>query len=642
MKRLVLLEWVPQGFSASPSDDLIALTPRACYGLDQRGRSYRIASDFGTEAHLSQIEEAYWEQELAWFDQIDAALQERLPELKDRDLHPAILYGYHLKLLLDNRFIRGCEIATLLKRRYDQVILWSEREGESPTDFFRFSLGPQGVYARLLELLCTQQGIPYEVKTSPDLSAETAGSFLSLWPALKTKLKRWRPTLQALLKNRSSSSQRLTLFFLETGPYLGDLLQEALEMGHRCLIQQGHDVFDPSRLGWRFQPLQEGKGVSGQTTAQWNAAAQELFSKNSPIWKWPDGWFECPMAPLLADFFKGWVTQQLPEWVRLSDVFHRWYAKERVDFVLTPFLTHPLHFPAVAACRRSSSTRSVLVADGDGPDRALAWDLTELFRTQHYFVPNQEFSDYFRERRSGATHPTAQVHVEGSRWNRYTRLSRRPRLALQRWDGRLSLRLNRPPLPVPAGRPVIVYVVAKLERDVRLLNRPDYSETWYDRLQTALLKAFANLPEYTFIIKLLPTPDTRPSVVEQRVKDLHVKHMIVSRSPFHQWLPWADRVILDLPSTTLYETTLAGVAFHLLVYRKLAMRPTGLAPFTCCLSLFDEPSEAVSAITNYLRSPHTGKPSIRPEGPPLLTTLSTLVPEEKVAEAIGQQPEVFA
>jgi hypothetical protein len=245
-------------------------------------------------------------------------------------------------------------------------------------------------------------------------------------------------------------------------------------------------------------------------------------------------------------------------------------------------------------------------------------------------VPDGEFAAYFRERRAHyqrqGTSPfrAAQVHVGSGRWRRYARLSQRRRISLESSGQRIRLRINAPPGGVPVNRPIVVYATSEPERDERYVNKPSYSEMWYYRLQTALLRAFAALPEYTVVIKLHPAYDERWSATHRWVADLRADNLHLSQAPFSLWLSWADRVIFDKPSTTLYEAALAGIPHHLLLHRGLAVRPAALKKFEKCLTLFDHPHEAAEAVRQYLRTAEPCKAAIQPVGPDILTTLTEL------------------
>lgn len=641
MKRLVLLEDYPKGFDVGPGDLVISLTPQASYRLDQQHQPYRIPPDFGVEDQLKEREDAYWQEELLWFDELDAMLQERLPELTTRAIRPSILYGHYLKCVLDNLFIRGLESLTLLEQgEVSQVVLWAgpATSAASPPQRGALRLEQAGVYPRLWRHLCATRGIPYEEMASPALppsfpNGHAASAFRGAMAATIQQVlglcREWQWVIQACGGRAHASKRRLTLLLLETNDDLTALLEAALRHGHRCLVRRCGRIIDPARPGWSVQLSERVVSDTEAMAGRWAAAAEDMFAPASPIWRWPDGWFGCSMASLLADWFKSWLSSELLQVIPLSDRFHRLYQTERVDMVLTPALLDRFHIAAVAAGERPQSAHTALVAHGSGPDVAASWDLFELFPYHHYFVPDEEFAEYFRQRRTLYRRSTAQVHVGSYRWDRYTRLARRPRVYLERSAGLVPFRIGRPPLNLPATRPVIVYVIGRPEVAVRYLNKPEYSETWYYRLQTALIRLFADTPDYTFVMKLFPTQDPATSAVGRFIRDLHAPHLYVSTSPLSRWLPWADRVIMDIPSTPLYETTLAKVPFHMLVHRSATMRPTALAQFAYALTVFDGPEEAVRAVRSYLQSPLSPQPPFRPDDMnDILSTLCSLVGEQ--------------
>jgi hypothetical protein len=60
---------------------------------------------------------------------------------------------------------------------------------------------------------------------------------------------------------------------------------------------------------------------------------------------------------------------------------------------------------------------------------------------------------------------------------------------------RLAARKGRPPLKLPAGKPVVVYPICQPESDILYLNPLGYSETEYDRLQKSVLKVFGEVSD---------------------------------------------------------------------------------------------------------------------------------------------------
>ncbi|MBI4596971.1 MAG: hypothetical protein HY737_01035 [Candidatus Omnitrophica bacterium] len=626
MTRLILLDEYPPGFAPEPGDHVVSLTAQASYWLDRAGQPYAIAPDAGTEQALRQREERYWQEQLAWFDDIDVHLQERLEALRARNIRPTMLYGHYWKIMLDQLFVRGLESSLVLNQRsYDRVVLWTRPQPPGGLDQFVLPMKRHGlrggVWSRVWPVLCAARGIPFEEQIAPNEPAVNGNHGPAQARHERSREWAWR-MLGWLSSLRPSAGSPLVLLFLETNRDLRGLLRHALSEGHRCLLSRGQRVIDLSHGGRCLLTLHEVEEGAASLRARWHAAAQELCAPASPLWRWPDSWFGVPMRPLLADHLTSWMASELYPMISLADQFHALYAQAGVDFVVTSCVNHRTLSAAVAACHRPNSrARSVLMAHGDGPDEAPAWDLIELFPYQHYVVPHVEFADYFRARR--ALYPgraVAQVHVGSYRW---------PRLAGLRRD-EAGLGLRRPPMKLSSARPVVVYVVGRPEDAFRYLNKPDYSETAYYRLETALLRLFARRSDYTFVIQLFPGAATRPTAVERFVHDLGASHLSISRAPFTQWLSWADRVIMDTPSTPLYETALAGVPFRLLVPRGWALRPTAVSQFAASLSRFTAPEEAVAIVDQYLDQPVSHRPLAAPAQADLLQTFAALRDEASV------------
>lgn len=606
MRRLLLLETLPSDLSVSIQDTVVALTPEAARGLDEGGIPYRIPADLGTEERLRQEEPAFLSETCSWLSRFDELLQSSFPAFRAANLRPAVLYGYHWKTLLDNLYARGLEMETLLGEKAGEVLFVSGPEPARPPErFLPFCLDPRGVRVSWARRLCALRSIPLrQVSGPPPRTAPPHSTAHPLGRMCHRLLQGIERALGISLESRRRQAERLTLLFLETD-YLSTLLKESLRAGHRCLTA------DESWLA----------EVPASDAVAWTHAAYTLSGADSPVWGWPGRWFGVPLSSFLGPRLERWISQDLRA---LSSSMHPLAARLDalgVDFVLTPFLIEPVHFAAVAACGLSKKAQSVMIADGDGPEEGPAWDLTQLSQTQHYFVPDEEFAAHFRSRVNPAGGAVAQVHIGSDRWQTYPRLARKPWVTLQRWESSWSLRWRQPPLPLPDSRPLVVLPLAKPEPDIRRLHRFEYDETWYYRFLKGWIELLAEDSRYLFVIKPVPSPYAREGTAERIVRDQRKNHLLVSRSPFSLWLPWANRVILDHPSTPMYETALAGVPMRLILPTTLQLRPDAMQKFESCIDWYDEPQEAVAALRRYLDAPHTGAPHLR-------------VPEASILEAL--------
>lgn len=605
MRRLFLLEAVPSDLSVSPRDTVVAVTPQAAYALDKAGTPHRIPADFGTEERLRRAEPAFLTETRSWLNRLDDLLQDSFPVFRSPGQRPALLYAYHWKTLLDNLYARGLELDTLLAEGTEEVVFAASQQPiYPPVQFLPSCRDPRGLWALWARRLCAQRSVPLrEIQVpSPDPLPPPAAAH----PLGGTRRRLLQSVWQArgLSGKWRSPSQRLILLFLESD-YLGYLLKESLCAGHRCLL---------AKESWLPQ-------VPPSELVLWSRTAQALSATDSPVWNWPDRWLGVPVASLLGAWLARWISQDLRALAASLHPLAARYDALGVDFVLTPFLVEPVHFAAVAACGLSKKAQSVMIADGDGPDESPDWDLTQLSQTQHYFVLDREFAAYSRRRSDPAGGAVAQVHIGSDRWQTYPRLARKPWVTLQRWESSWSLRWRQPPLPLPDSRPLVVLPLAKPEPDIRRLHRFEYDETWYYRLLKRWIEVLAEDSRYIFVIKPVRSPYAREGTAERIVRDQRKDHLLVSRSPFPLWLPWANRVVLDHPSTPMYETALAGVPMRLILPRTLSLRPDAIRPFESCIAWYDEPQEAVAALRRYLDAPHTGAPHLR-------------VPEASILEAL--------
>lgn len=611
MRRLLVLEAVPSDLVVSIQDTVVAVTPQAAYALDKAGIPHRTPADFGAEERLRRAEPAFFTETRSWLNRLDDLLGDCFPVFRSPGQRPALLYAYHWKTLLDNLYARGLELDTLLAEGAEEVVFASSQQPlDPPVRFLSSSRDPRGLRALWVRRLCAQRSVPLrEIQVpSPDPLPPPAAAH-PLGGARRRLLQSvWRA--RGLPRKWRSPSQRLTLLFLESD-YLAYLLKESLCAGHRCLLADAR---------WLAED-------SASDPAAWDRAAQALSATDSPVWDWPDRWLGVPVASLLSPCLARWISQDLRTLAASLHPLAARYDVLGVDFVLAPFLVEPVHFAAVAACGLSKKTQSVMIADGDGPDEAPDWELTLRSQTQHYFVPDQEFAAYSRRRSNPAAGAVAQVHIGSDRWQTYPRLARKPWVTLQRRESSWSLRWRQPPLPLPDSRPLVVLPLAKPEPDIHRLHRFDYDETWYYRLLKAWIEVLAGDTRYLFVLKPIASPYAREGTAERIVRDQRKDHLLVSRSPFPLWLPWASRVILDHPSTPMYETALAGVPMRLILPRTLSLRPDAIRPFESCIAWYDEPQEAVAALRRYLDAPHTGAPHLRAPEDSILEVLPRLQAE---------------
>jgi hypothetical protein len=252
---------------------------------------------------------------------------------------------------------------------------------------------------------------------------------------------------------------------------------------------------------------------------------------------------------------------------------------------------------------------SALIAHGDSPEVAPVWDLHELKPYKHYFVPNREFADYFRERRARLSGHAAEVHEGSNRWAEYRTWRQEPPRWVNRWDTRLPRIRRKSPLALPR-KPTVVYVTSWVPGHLRYLGKPDYTENATHDVQVAICGALASRSDRNVVLKLYPWH--RPnSAIERHLRS--VKSPVrVSRAPLRYWFASADAFIIDHPSTSLYQAALAGIPVLALLYSRFQFRPAALAEFEGQTAPFSTPGEAAELVRDFLDRMPVATPRVVP------------------------------
>ena len=600
MSRLVLLEHVPTTFRPETDDTVVALTPEACYELDLRGVPYRLSTDFGVDARLAALEPQHWREQLEWLESFDELLVSQVPETGGWRLGAATLYGFDLKTLIDPVRVRALEVDSLLDS-HDRVLLHRRPDGG-------LLLRGPSLTSFVLPLVARARDIAFEERVdakAPALSLPKPASGpepqVRLLRRLRGLLRRCRALLRRSRPVRPRAG-RLTLLFADSGYDLTFLLPRARERGHRCLRVVGDTVIEEGVARTEVAGL-----PAEGTDSGWTAAATTVDSPEHPLWDWPNEWLPgVPLADLLRPRIRHWLEHVMPRAAARATAFESLLERERVDFVLGANIVHP-DVPAAAAVT-ARPTQSVLIDHGHDALAQELFDLIMLRQVDHDFSPTSEFAAYLESRRSLYAHPTAEVHVGSYRWRESASLSRS----------------GVPPRQPPRGAPIVVYALTATAGSARYLNSAWYGDAWYYGLCRAIVEVLARHPEVFSVVKLFPGDGHLRNPIDLYVDDLGLDHVVSSREPLRAWIPWADRIVFDLPSTGLYEAATAGIPYLALLYAHHRHRATAVERLGPAAVVFTEPDEAARAVDAFVSAPTVAAPRLRPEGEEILTTLERL------------------
>jgi hypothetical protein len=586
---------------------VVALTPEACYELDRRGVPYKLTTDFGIASQLAELEPVHWQEQLRWIDTFDELIAVHVPETKRWRFGAATLYAFNLKTLVDPVRIRALELSLLLET-CDRVILHRRAAIEPPITVPRIFEGPS-VTSRVLPPLAQARGMEFEERITQTAELEPAVALATSTASpepldrLQARVRRVYRWMSGAQRGRPAPAEHpLTLFFADFGYDLTDLLARAHERGHRCLRVVGDAVLEEGvdRVDIAHLPT-EG------ADAGWISAAETVAAPDHPLWTWPNGWIPgVPLAEVLRPRILYWLEEVMPRIAARAGAFDRLYRTETVDLVLGANVVEPDVLAAAAVA--APPVQSALVDHGHAAFAPEVFDLIMLRFVDHNFCATAELARYMQSRRTLYAHPTACVHVGSYQWRRNVSLSRPAK----------------PPQPVPEGKPVIVYALTATSGNGQYLNSACYIDGWYYRLCREIVDVLAHHPEVYSIVKLFPGDGILRNPIDLYVRDLGLEHIASSREPLRAWIPWADRIVFDLPSTGLFETAAAGVPYLALLYAHHRHRPEAVEQLGQAAIRFTTPSEAVRAVESFVAAPAVTGPRLDPEGDEILLTLERL------------------
>lgn len=601
MSRAILLDAAPPRRYGN-TDAVITVSAVAEYACRREGVPHRVLSAVASEDALASLQDDYWNAQVEWLTLLERRMFESSPSLAASGMRPVAACGYLLKLLLDNLYIRAYESAALTDGEWSEIVHCVRPEGPP-------------LLGEVLPVFCASRGVAYTRIT------EAAEPAVQRSAPLSRAREKAAPAVRGMLQAAGGCPRRaspqdgaMRLFLLTVGYDSADLLRRNAGVGGRSLLAARGRVLELRRGLPRL--VGNVPQASDAQRREWRDIAGAL-RRDEELWDWPASWFEGQAAPLAVQRVTRWVQDTMPDVMASARWFQDLYATEAVEAVVAPFLMRPSEIGAFVAARAREGTSAVLIEHGDIAHAAPSWDLN-LLAADTVIVPTQELAEHLNARRARYTCRTAELVVGSYRWPRYARLAggrrrhgRRhaPAVDLGRFDER---------------KPTLVYLVTALVADSRYLNNAWYPDPWYFGLQAAIVDALAPHERFNVVVKLFPATECDASPLSDYVADKRAPNLMVSRAPFSDWIPRAERVVADMASTGLYEVLVAGRPAMGLLWRNHRARPGAITALGDALKPFSTHEEAAAEVDRFAAEPRPGVPRLVLEGRDILETLTGL------------------
>lgn len=580
------------------NDYVVALTPLAAYELDKAGIKYSILEDYYDEAEFLKEEEAYFKDQLTWFDKFDSLLFDIFPEAKAKNLKLATSYYLYIKNMIDSLILR-CKVINIFinKVRPNSIIYASTRWEEDSISSAEYPLlfrKGQSLFSRLMLMFCEKYNIDFQriiierteglgniyignkdVITKIKNSLKANNYVNSLWLYYKTF------SINSMFP-KSFKSYKCNVLFLKTPGYVKDIMREALKEGHGIYYKQGNDIIKQSF------PYHKVMGRIYSNVALSPKHDIENFSKEiekTDIVGWVNNYCGINISVILLPRLLYFINNFCPQVISLIDKYVAFYNDNQIDMVFIPHMVSVDEYAAIIAARYTEKTRSACLQHGDGAFALKMWDFGEYSPYHIYFTTNYEKEEYIKHRIKLGKFNTKVFQYQ----NRV----------------RVLPNVNRP--KSKPGRQTapktVVYVSNMYQWDNTFWNESRVPDTWCFSWHKELLKLFSSRDDFNFIWKALPASNELYDPIPNLINDRGYKNIKYATEPFVKWIKKTDLVLLDYPSTALYEAAVSGLPVMSLFFAPFnVVRESALDLFGKSLQPFNALDEGITKIGNFIDS----------------------------------------
>lgn len=562
---------------------VIAMTPLAALALGDAGIPYRASHEFVDAARITALASEVHARLAAWFDRLDRLLDEFGAGEMALGCPPSEVYFTQLFRAVSGAALRATELQQVLQvvgaHRVTHV---ARRAGADRVDgSLAYHHGPS-LAARLLPGLCAARGaaletldVPYDAPRATGFPGfPTAGGWRTRLLS-STGLRRAVSDVRSARALRSrATGTRQSIFFLQQNAYLARILTDALSEGYTCLYRSGPDIVKQSRGFHR---------VIGRWPVAATAEASALPCGSLPTLT--DGLDDAcgvPVAGVVESRLRYFVTTVAPLLVEGSKQFAEVYRAHGVESVVLAYLSEPEEFAALAARHRSPGVRSVFLHHGN---EAFEFSCVEsVTRAYDVYVTSTDEEQSALERR---------------------RTLGRFASAVCQASERLDLFAARVRTSTPTGdRRRLVYVPTVYTWDDASWIEGVVWSSGYYAWQCALLDLLTARDDYEIIWKALPGSSMLTDPIPELIRRSGVSHVRYETGRLDACYAGADRVLLDYPSTPLYEAAAAGLPVFSLYHRPSSMiRPSACAAFGRALQPYNNIADGLLAVSRFLDAP---------------------------------------
>ncbi len=570
------LTFVHQAAEEPPDGPAVALTPIAVEQLNAASVQPWVIDDLVDRRLLLADWRSYTAWKLDWLNRVDAAVQGR------GSVRAAACW---ITTPLDSvvmaaRLLRAAaEAVGPTKIHY--IGVGGPEEVDPIHDGhmqFRPLLGDVPLAARLLPLVATRLGVPFEIQPTqrPEVASASSSSLRQrVLPTAARFRNTWRPT--------AGANQGTTLMLWSAGYGARRFARGERERGRRiALLQRGNPtcVLVPSWRGFRSVGLRVPTDLGRTSPTNPCDDLDELLHEI-------DEWAQLPGAGSeLKSRLMAFTQRVTPVIDKIADALVPQLTAAGVDELVAANPHAVEEFGVLLAAHRHGRVNRTLLQHGDHLMPYDGWLVTEVHNFDELWTSDATVVSDLERAATTYSQRAPRVRVRSPRVEELAARSRHDRS-------------RAPDRPEAIG-----YVPAMFVGDSYVIGGGYFDDAWYHRWHLQLLDWMELQPDRRFVWKALPGSDQAEDPIPQVLRRRGTTNVIYETRPFRAVADGFTRVFFDFPSSALYEAVHLGLPVLAVVFPRFAeLRSSAVERFGSTVRECDDEASALDHLSHFVDAP---------------------------------------
>ena len=580
---------------------IVSLSPGASYELSKRRIEYTIIEDYYDESDLQKDvkDGRYFYDQLSWFDAFDGFLKKYRQNTEFRDI-PLIKSNYlRVAKVIDTLIIFSYTLKHFFEKNpnLEEIVFVCEGfKGEAPS-VFQMRHANRKIFSDVLTLFCKKKDIKLSVRlfgeseqfVANNCAKETGVKALLSRFGIKHQVKNILNYMKyekysGFIRRDKLIVDRNFLFMHAGGVDVDEVLIETLQSGASVYILDGNNILcENGFFRKKVFTFTGNEDAAEDLKLNCDKEAEDLKNERDIV-----GWIneKCSLdvSSVILPYLEHFISVDGPYMFFKAAKMYKFCKENDIHYIVARANTDRDSNAVLMAGKYMGAAKNLCVQHACYGTDAKSGPVFESETYDVTFTRDDMSQKYY----SDVIEKTDGIACDFYQSAHY----------LKHIKKKGSIRRKN------KEKENILYVEKKFQDHVRCLSGPSYSIAWYYEYQKKLIEYFARRMDFNFIYKHADSPGQKWAR-ESTLLDLKEKNqgnMSVVGCHFLDALRMADRVIVDYPYGSLYESAVFGKPVLCLCSSYTVLQEDVKETFGKTLQQFSSFEEAVSMVEEFLNA----------------------------------------